>query len=361
MEEILKHFLSDPETRNKIVTELGPKALDNAEHIVVSGVETTGQVVEYLVKDGKIVEHSAKAIQETVKSAENVAISIVETGGMISEYLIKDGKIVQHTAETVQEAVKSTENVVKELIDRGTDTVNAAIETSGNVVASSISERYAYKTAKESEITERNRDNNITKQEAIRKAGDVLGMKILVDGQVKTIEWDSIVEMCRAAMETGNPEIAAEMLAMKYQANVEQAKTQREVTKEKWILLESMLKKASALGLSMFTFSPAPFIISEAGSIGDRIAKKIPFLKNKENKREEQDKALELMQMAYNLNSKLNSDFPSSQFPVLAPVKRLLDASVKLQNPELIAMTIQVIQDEINEMQSLACFDGTKN
>ena len=355
MEEILKLFLSDPETRNKIITELGPKALDNAEHIVVSGIETTGQVVECLIKDGKIVEHSAKTVQDTVKSTENVAISIVETGGKVCEYLIKDGKIVQHTAETVQEAVKSTEKVVEELIYRGTETINTAIETTGNVVASSISERYAYKTAKESEKTERNRDNNITKQEAIRKAGDVLGMKILVDGQVKTIEWDSLVEMCRAAMETGNPEIAANMLAMKYQANVEQAKSQSEETREKWIMLESMFKKAAALGASIITFSPAPFIISETGSIGDKIVKRIPFLKNKDDKEEieEKEKALEFMQMAYDLKSKMNTEFPASQFPMLDPIKRLLDASVKQKNPELIAMTIQVIKEEINEMQNI--------
>ena len=364
MEEILKHFLSNPETRNKIVTELGPKALDNAEHIVVSGVETTGQIVECLVKDGKIVEHSAKTFQETVKSAENVAISIVEKGGKISEYLIKDGQIVKHTAETVQFGIKTTGDVAKELIGRGTDTIKTAIETTGNVVSSSISEVFTYKTSKELEKTERNRDNNVTKQEAIRKTGDVLGMKILVDGKVKTIEWDSLVEMCRSAMETGNPEIAANMLAMKYQANVEQAKLQSEDTKEKWILLESMFKKAAALGASIITFSPAPFIISETGSIGDRIVKRIPFLKSKDDKKEEieeKEKALEFMQMAYDLKSKMNTEFPASQFPVLAPVKRLLDASVKLQNPELIAMTIQVIQDEINEMQNLACFDGTKN
>ena len=355
MEEILKLFLSDPETRNKIITELGPKALDNAEHIVISGIETTGQVVECLIKEGKIVEHSAKTVQEAVKSAENVAISIVETGGKVCEYLIKDGKIVQHTAETVQLGIKTTGDVAKELIDRGTDTINTAIETTGNVVANSISERYAYKTAKESEKTERNRDNNITKQEAIRKAGDVLGMKILVDGQVKTIEWDSLVEMCRVAMETGNPEIAANMLAMKYQANVEQAKSQSEETREKWIMLESMFKKAAALGASIITFSPAPLIISETGSIGDKIVKRIPFLKNKDGKEEieEKEKALEFMQMAYDLKSKMNTEFPASQFPMLDPIKRLLDASVKQKNPELIAMTIQVIKEEINEMQNI--------
>ena len=364
MEELLSTILSNPETVNKTITELGPKALDNAEHIVVSGIETTGQVVECLIKDGKIVEHSAKTVQEAVKSVENVAISIVETGGKVCEYLIKDGKIVQHTAETVQLGIKTTGDIAKELIDRGTDTINTAIEMTGNVVANSISERYAYKTAKESEKTERNRDNNLTKQEAIRKTGDVLGMKILVDGKVKTIEWDSLVEMCRAAMETGNPEIAANMLAMKYQANVEQAKSQSEETREKWIMLESMFKKAAALGVSLITLSPAPYIISESGNIGDKILKRIPFLKNKEDKKEEieeKEKALEFMQMAYDLNSKLNTGFPASQFPMLNPIKRLLDASVKQKNPELIAMTIQVIQDEINDMQNIACFDGEKN
>ena len=379
MEEILKLVFSNPEAVNKIITELGPKALDNAEHIVISGIETSGQVVECLIKDGKIVEHTAKTVQEAVKSTENVAISIVETGGRVCEYLIKDGEIVRHTAETVQLGIKTTGDVAKELIDkgnetaqvgvkttgdivnklieRGTDTINTAIETTGNVVANSISERYAYKTAKEAEKTERNRDNNLTKQEAIRKTGDVLGMKILVDGKVKTIEWDSLVEMCRVAMETGNPEIAANMLAMKYQSNVEQAKSQSEDTREKWVMLESMFKKAAALGVSIITFSPVPYIINETGSIGDKIAKRIPFLKNKDDKKkeeiEEKEKALEFMQMAYNLNSKLNTEFPASQFPMLNPIKRLLDASVKKQNPELIAVTIQVIKEEINDMQSM--------
>jgi hypothetical protein len=361
MEELLCQVLGNPETVNKIITELGPKALDNAEHIVISGIETSGQVVECLIKDGKIVEHSAKTVQEAVKSAENVAISIVETGGKICEYLIKDGKIVQHTAETVQLGIKTTGDIAKELIDRGTDTINTAIETTGNVVANSISERYAYKTAKEAEKTERNRDNNLTKQEAIRKTGDVLGMKILVDGKVKTIEWDSLVEMCRVAMETGNPEIAANMLAMKYQSNVEQAKSQSEDTREKWVMLESMFKKAAALGVSIITFSPVPYIINETGSIGDKIAKRIPFLKNKDDKKkeeiEEKEKALEFMQMAYDLNSKLNTEFPASQFPMLNPIKRLLDASVKQKNPELIAMTIQVIQEEISDMQNMAWLD----
>ena len=55
--------------------------------------------------------------------------------------------------------------------------------------------------------------------------------------------------------------------------------------------------------------------------------------------------------MAYDLNSKLNTEFPASQFPMLNPIKRLLDASVKQKNPSLIALTVQVIQEEISNMQ----------
>ena len=377
MEELLCQILGHPETVNKIITELGPKVLDNAEHIVISGIETTGQVLECLVKDGKIVEHTAKTIQETVKSTENVAISIVETGGRVCEYLIKDGEIVRHTAETVQlgikttgdvakelidkgtetaqVSVKTTGEIVKELIDRGTDTINTAIETTGSVVASSISERYAYKTAKEVEKTERNRDNNLTKQEAIQKAGDVLGMKVLVDGKVKTIEWESLVEICQAAINSGNPEIGAQMLAMKYQTNAEQTKAQSEKTRGNWKLLTSTLTRVAALGASIVTFNPIPFAISEGGHFGGKLMELIRSKKDKDEKGKI-EKTLEFMQEAYKLNSILNTDYPSSRFPALGPVKRLLDASVKQNNPELIAITIQVIQEEIihyNKTQNL--------
>ena len=397
MEELLKTILSDPETVNKIITELGPKALDNAEHIVISGIETTGQVLECLVKDGKIVEHTAKTVQETVKSTENVAISIVETGGRVCEYLIKDGEIVRHTAETVQlgikttgdvakelidkgaettqVGVKTTGDVAKELIDRGTDTINTAIETVSEV----SSQMFDYKAIKQAEKTKRNQQDNQTAQEKARIAGkmyedhekgkternlqnsltkqkaiEMMGLKILVDGKEKTIEWDSLVEICQAAINSGNPEIGAQMLAIKYQTNAEQAKFQSDETRGKWNLLSSMLTRIAALGSSVITPNPAPFYLSEAGNIGGKIAKKIHFLKNKEDKKEEieeKEKALEFMQMAYDLNSKLNTEFPASQFPMLNPIKRLLDASVKQKNPSLIALTVQVIQEEISNMQ----------
>ena len=348
MKELMKVFLSDPESVNKIITELGPKALDNAEHVVISGIETSGRVLECLVKDGKIVEHSAKTVQEAVKSTENVALSIVETGGKVCEYLIKDGKIVQHTAETIQLGVKTTGDVAKELIDKGADTINTAIQTSGTVVSNAVFDMFSYKTAKETEKTERNRDNNMTKQEAIRKTGDVLGMKILVDGKVKTIEWDSLVEMCKAAIDSGNPEAAVKMLSLKYQSDAEQAKLKNEETKKKWGSLKTMVEVAVPLAASVLTLSPAPLIIGTA-SWGIKL--KIPNLKkgSEENKEE----VLKLMQKAYDLNSKLNTDFPASQFPELRPIKRLLDASVKKNDPKLIAETIQVIQEEINDMQNM--------
>ena len=241
------------------------------------------------------------------------------------------------------------------MIDRGTDTINTAIETTGSVVASSISERYAYKTAKEVEKTERNRDNNLTKQEAIQKAGDVLGMKVLVDGKVKTIEWESLVEICQAAINSGNPEIGAQMLAMKYQTNAEQTKAQSEKTRGNWKLLTSTLTRVAALGASIVTFNPIPFAISEGGHFGGKLMELIRSKKDKDEKGKI-EKTLEFMQEAYKLNSILNTDYPSSRFPALGPVKRLLDASVKQNNPELIAITIQVIQEEIihyNKTQNL--------
>ena len=264
MEEILKLFLSDPETRNKIITELGPKALDNAEHIVVSGIETTGQVVECLIKDGKIIEHSAKTVQETVKSAENVAISIVETGGKISEYLIKDGQIVKHTAETVQLGIKTTGDIAKELVDRGTDTINKAIETAGNVTSDAVSGLF-----------------DCMKNESV---------------------WNGFM---------------------------------------------SLLKTTSDIMFSM----TGPGKMLKTGEKVVDIVKKIPFRKKNSD---------EVIRAAYELNSYMSDNFPPLQFPELRPIKRLLDATVKQNDPELIAMTIQVIKEEINDMQNMVCFDGVK-
>lgn len=350
MEELLCQILGNPETVNKIITELGPKALDNAEHIVISGIETSGQVVECLIKDGKIVEHSAKTVQEAVKSAENVAISIVETGGKVCEYLIKDGKIVQQTAETVQLGIKTTGDIAKELIDRGTDTINTAIETTGNVVASSISERYAYKTAKEAEKTERNRDNNMTKQEAIRKTGDVLGMKILVDGKVKTIEWDSLVEMCQAAINTGNPEIGVQMLSQKYSFEIEKEKTKSVRSSEALKEFKNILGQVGDIALAIKPGGAKYAIGKNALTIGEKFVDS--FSKKKKSKSEEVD-----YKKVYELMSNWSEHYPLSQHPELKPMKKLLDKAVKNGNPEVITITIQVLQEGIEDMQNESLMD----
>ena len=314
------------------------------EYILKNGIvydpanEVNGEKMDICFKDGKIVEHSAKTVQEAVKSAENVAISIVEKGGKVCEYLIKDGKIVQHTAETVQFATKTAGQIAKELIDRGTDTINTAIETTGNVVASSISERYAYKTAKEAELTERNRDNNMTKQEAIRKTGDVLGMKILVDGKVKTIEWDSLVEMCQAAINTGKPEIGVQMLSQKYSFEIEKEKMKStrssKALEEFKNILDQVMPERRALELGKNVLK-----------VGEKVFDSV-LSKKKESKPEEVD-----YKKVYELMSSWSENPSLSQYPELKPMKRLLDRAVKNGNPEVITITIQMLQDEIEDMQ----------
>jgi hypothetical protein len=254
MDELLKYVLNNP--------EVGPKALDNAEHVVISGIETTGRIVECLVKDGKIVEHSAKTVQDAVKSTENVAISIVETGGKISEYFIKDGEIVKHTAETVQLGVKTTGDVAKELVDRGTGSINKAIETAGNVTSELFSGLFG-----------------IMKSESV---------------------WNGFI---------------------------------------------SLLKTTSDLAFSMTV--PGK-VLKTSEKVVDMV-KKIPFRKKNSD---------EIIKAAYELNSYMSDNFPPLQFPELKPIKRLLDASVKKNNPELIAETIQVIQEEINNMQNIVCLNN---
>lgn len=254
MDELLKYVLNNP--------ELGPKALDNAEHVVISGIETTGRVIECLVKDGKIVEHSAKTVQDAVKSTENIAISIVEIGGKISEYLIKDGQIVKHTAETIQLGVKTTGDVAKELADKGTDSINKAVETAGNIASETVNGVFS-----------------VMKSETA---------------------WNGFL---------------------------------------------SLLKTASDI---VFSMTETGKVLKTGEKVFD-IIKKIPFKKKKSD---------EVVRAAYEVSSYMSDNFPPQQFPELRPIKRLLDTAVKIDNPELIAMTIQVIQEEIDNSKNMKIIDN---
>lgn len=170
-EKIIQLLLNNPEVLDAL-KEIAPKALETGERVVVSGIETSGKVIECAIKDGKIIEHTAVTVQEGIKSTENVALSIISEGGDCFKCLVKDGQIVQESGKTIRYATKTAGEVAKELIDEQAGIINNALETIGNVSSEAIKGTVEVKTVREKEKTERARID-----------GDVKKTEIIIDGK----------------------------------------------------------------------------------------------------------------------------------------------------------------------------------
>ena len=128
--------------------EIAPKALETGERVVISGIESTGKVLECAIKDGKIIEHTAKTVQEGIKSTENIALSVISEGGECFKCLIKDGQIVKESAETVRYAMQTTGEIAKQIVQENGETIRSAITTIGAVASGSIRGIVEVKTAR---------------------------------------------------------------------------------------------------------------------------------------------------------------------------------------------------------------------
>lgn len=332
MEELMMNVLSNPDTVNKIITELGPHALDNAEHVVVSGIETSGKVLECLVKDGKIVEHTAKTVQDTVKSTETVALSIIETGGKVMEYLIKDGEIVRYPAEIVQLGIKTTEEVVKEIIDKGFIIVDNAVKTTGEVAKEVINKGLSSvdnAVDRTGDTIEKVIDKGLgSVDNAVDKTSDSIGK--VVDKGSGSVD--------NAVNTTGN-------------VLVHGIETVGENTKKMIGTVGSVVKNKNAWNglIGLLTDAKIYSTNPELGvckTLVEHVVDKIPKDKKKKRNHNSED----IIRKAYKLNSYLNENFPIAQYPEFGPIKRLLDATVQKNDPDLIAMTIQVISEEVKNM-----------
>ena len=299
-EEIIIELLSNPEVINAL-KEIAPKALETGERVVISGIESTGKVLECAIKDGKIIEHTAKTVQEGIKSTENIALSVISEGGECFKCLVKDGQIVKESAETVRYGIQTTGEIAKQVVQENGETIRSAITTIGAVASDSIRGIVEVTTAK-------------TKLEA-----QVRQTEIIIDGQ----KYLSLIEASKV-----HPELFV-------------------VFAQKEIAI-AQIAKDKAIAETSGKYQGVAEVLKTLGDQVERMTPwwwslKMPFLNKKKELPSGNDKQLsKVLVSAYGA---LDSMSQISN-PIVDSMRRMLKDAVESENPVAIDIIVKAIRKE---------------
>ena len=313
--------------------EIAPKVLETGERIVISGIESTGKVVECAIKDGKIIEHTARTVQEGIKSGENIALSVISEGGECFKCLVKDGQIVRESAETVRYGIQTTGEIAKQVIHENGETIRSAITTIGSVSSDAIRG-----------IVEVKKIRSETVRSAITTIGSVSSDAIRGIVEVKTIK-------PKLAAQVRQTEIIID--GQKYLSLIEALKEHPElfaVSAQKEIAIAE-IKKDKAIAEKRGRYQGVAEILK---TLGDQVERIEPLLAVKKSLLDMSKKVGEVLpsrndkQLSKVLVSAYGALDSMSQIsnPIVDSMRRMLKDAVESKNPVVIDIIVKSIRKE---------------